>query len=669
MSNPPLTTSQLFNPHSAASSSFSTITTTTPISNSPLHGCNNTFTPPYSFTPSGNFPQLFRNTGPYSGYEPYYKQPKIDLSHFHGEDVVGWLTMADRYLQIHRVMPAERVATVALHFGPDASIWMTSFQMRNPATAWERFHTALLEHFGVGNDSDYLADLTHIQQHGFINEFISEFTKLSCRAVHWSETQLVHNFLGGLRPDIRHDVMAWEPKTLSRAQRLARRYEAKFNDTRLAQFRPVRHQSWSSHNRWDSSTSSSSTPGPTAQRQPATTNPLVPTSTGPPTTAQGQRQAHPGQIRHWLPKDQYEQREKGLCFMCNGPFGENHVCRRPFMAVFETAQPEVDSEFQDCLSELPNPNTDPQPPQPLPLHAITLTKKTDMMRVRGEINGRSIVVFIDCGSALNFLHPHFARELHLPIQPSPPVSLTSASGHLLKPWGMAPNVPVQMAKFMFFIVEGRGYTIQGITSEISLSESRDLLALLHSDQLGFKGLFKIASTEPIDNEPSELRALSTHFAQLFEPHTGLPPKRDIDHRISLVPHASPVNVMPYSYGHSQKSELESQVREMLATGIIRRSSSPFSSPVLLVKKRDGNWRFCVDYRQLNAVTVKDRYPIPIVDELLDELHVAKYFTKLDLRSGYHQLRMHEDDISKTAFRTHEGHFEFLVMPFEFLGQF
>jgi hypothetical protein len=137
-----------------------------------------------------------------------------------------------------------------------------------------------------------------------------------------------------------------------------------------------------------------------------------------------------------------------------------------------------------------------------------------------------------------------------------------------------------------------------------------------------------------------LNQLLHSFDDVFSEPSGLPLSRDYDHRIHLKPHVEPVVVAPYRYSQLQKNELETQCIKMMQQGIIRPSTSPFSALVLLVKKHDNTWRFCVDYRALNEVTVKDKFPIPVVEELLDELNGAKFYTKLDLRSGYHQVRVH-----------------------------
>lgn len=153
------------------------------------------------------------------------------------------------------------------------------------------------------------------------------------------------------------------------------------------------------------------------------------------------------------------------------------------------------------------------------------------------------------------------------------------------------------------------------------------------------------------------------YEHLFADPTALPPKRNADHSIPLIPGAQPVKVRPYRYSPIQKTKIEKQLKQMLAQGVIRPSTSSFASPVLLVRKKDGRWRFCVDYRHLNAIKVKHKHPMPVVDEMLDELAGAKWFSKLDFRSGYHQICMAAGKEYKTAFRTHNGLFEFLVMPF------
>jgi hypothetical protein len=140
-----------------------------------------------------------------------------------------------------------------------------------------------------------------------------------------------------------------------------------------------------------------------------------------------------------------------------------------------------------------------------------------------------------------------------------------------------------------------------------------------------------------------------------------------DHTIPLVSGATPVNIRAYHYPPGLKDEIERQVNIMLDQGLIQPSKSPFSSPMLLVHKKDGSWRFCVDYRYLNAMTVKFVYMIPIFDQLVDELGVAKWFSVLDLHSEYHQIRLQPGEEYKTAFSTHAGHFKFCVVPFGATG--
>ena len=143
---------------------------------------------------------------------------------------------------------------------------------------------------------------------------------------------------------------------------------------------------------------------------------------------------------------------------------------------------------------------------------------------------------------------------------------------------------------------------------------------------------------------------------------GLPPEREVEFTIDLIPGTEPISIPPCRMALAELRELKAHLEEFLSKGFIRPSISPWGAPVLFVKKKDGSLRLCIDYRQLNSVTIRNQYPLPRIDELFDKLQGSQVYSKIDLRSGYH-LRVQESDVPKTAFRTRYGHYEFLVMPF------
>jgi hypothetical protein len=143
---------------------------------------------------------------------------------------------------------------------------------------------------------------------------------------------------------------------------------------------------------------------------------------------------------------------------------------------------------------------------------------------------------------------------------------------------------------------------------------------------------------------------------------GMPPEREVEFYIDLLLGTAPIAKRPYYMAPTELAELKLQIAELQQKGYIRPSSSPWGAPVLFVTKKDGSMRMCIDYTSLNEVTIKNKYPLPRIDDLFDQLQGAKYFSKIDLRSGYHQLRIREADIPKMTFITQYGQYEFTVMP-------
>ncbi|XP_042031797.1 uncharacterized protein K02A2.6-like [Salvia splendens] len=367
----------------------------------------------------------------------------------------------------------------------------------------------------------------------------------------------------------------------------------------------------------------------------------------------------------------------------------------------EVAEEDPDAEDSEILET----GAEPQ------LSALSLNglDTANTMKLFGEIASQQVKVMIDSGANYCFISEECARRLELQITPTSPYSVVLGDGSTRRAAGMCRTVPLILGNEEFvvacyvfplrninvilgvawlaslgyvmanwqrssmdFKVNGRPVSLRGdpslmrracSTSDLRRLEDGDCCWVLHA-------LEKDTAAEPFGFDPALPTAAKSHLLRLVEEFpamtretVGLPPRRRTDHRIPLLPGTDPVSVRPYRYNHLQKDEMEKLIAEMLSSGVIQPSTSPFSSPVLLVRKKGGSWRFCVDYMELNKRTVPDKYPILVIQELLDELHGAKWFSKIDLKAGYHQIRVASRDVPKTAFRTNSGHYEFLVMPF------
>ncbi|KAJ1700970.1 hypothetical protein LUZ63_000749 [Rhynchospora breviuscula] len=316
----------------------------------------------------------------------------------------------------------------------------------------------------------------------------------------------------------------------------------------------------------------------------------------------------------------YEQRRAlGLCYHCDEKYFPGHKCGVKLLNALngtqeeesageESESEEIDEEVQveQAIVTMFNSKTNP---------------KVKVMKFKEQIGIVPVCALLDGGSTHSFVNPNV---LLLGGRVQPDTDCTHGG-----------TVAIGARMVTDLQCEDLQFSIQGHTFD------KDVRVLDVTSYDMILGLDWLTSLEP----------------------TALPPRRTVDHAVPLLPDNKPVNQRPYRYSYIQKVEIEKIVTELLKNQLIQPFSSPFASPVLLVKKKDGSWRMCIDYRQLNSITVKNKYPIPVIDDLLDELKGARVFSKIDLRFGYHQIRMKDEDRYKVAFRTHEGHYEFNIMAF------
>ncbi|CAM8923904.1 unnamed protein product [Rhodiola kirilowii] len=646
--------------------------------------------------------QMITNSPHQSGQELQVvttpRLPRIDIPTFHGDQVVGWTFQMEQYFE-HQGIPPEQKLTVAMfHISGEALEWYQWMHSTHQLTDWKTFIRDLNKRFGPSPYSNAELELSQLRQTGSVKTYVAAFESLSTRTPGFSAANLLNIFMGGLRPEVLQEMILLEPNSLRRAMDMAKVVEQKI----------ISYRSWGGRT------------GPPRF-------PLTQGDNTPPANKGHATQGYNNlPTKRLTPAQMAARREQGLCYNCDDQFVPGHRCKPKFQCLLMQTEgeeclemicapePEHVEELQtltttEVLQETNNTPT-------ISYHAMQGQFIPSTLRIEGTIQGKTVVVLIDSGSTHNFLQTRVAKHLNMSVEQSRYMNVTVGNGENLQCEGWCPQtqlhlggrgylvdlhiIPIYGADvvlgaqwlaevgptlfdykqmWMSFDHQGEKVVLKGMKqqaelAQISMGQLRrcsqvDGVASLYHLTMAVRNEKAEKLTVPRlseDVEPELAAALHEvldQHAHVFDVPVGLPPQRRSDHHIPLLPGTGPVNVRPYRYPHFQKGEIEKLIAQMLAEGVIRPSTSPFSSPVLLVKKKDGSWRFCVDYRALNAITVRDRFPIPTVDELLDELRGASVFSKLDLRSGYHQLRMAEQDVHKTAFRTHDGHYEFLVMPF------
>ncbi|KAK2367199.1 hypothetical protein QL285_080510 [Trifolium repens] len=616
---------------------------------------------------------------------------KLEFPRFDGTEVHDWIFRAEQFFDYYGTPDPDRLTIASVHLDKDVVPWYQMVQRSSPFRSWADFTRALELDFGPSIYECPRATLFKLNQTGTVAEYYLQFTSLANRVYGLSNDALIDCFISGLPPEIRREVLIHTPTSIIKVVSLAKLYEEKYDATpkpqkaSTNQFKPF--------------------------NKPETTKNLTPILNTPPTRPMSQFQKNPN-IKRISPAEMQLRRDKGLCYWCDDKFSFTHKCPNRQLMMLNYDDP-VEDQLIDTMPEPDittiNDLTLNQPDHHLSLNAMKGTNNMGVLRFSGSINQIKVQVLIDGGSSDNFLQPRIAKFLKLPIEQGPSFKVLVGNGDIMTAEGVVRQLPLEVqgnrlevsvfllpvagadvilgaswlatlgphvadyaALTLKFFANDKFVTLVGESNHAPASaQLHHLMRLCNTDAIAEAFTIQClkATTEadvfkdlPTNIEP-EIAMLLYNYKTVFQTPVNLPPDRSHNHSIPLIEGASPVKVKPYRYPHSQKAQIELMVQDMLHQGIIQPSTSPFSSPIILVKKKDGTWRFCTDYRALNAITVKDSFLIPTVDELLDELFGAKYFSKLDLRSGYHQILLQPEDRHKTAFRTHQGHYEWLVMPF------
>jgi len=582
------------------------------------------------------------------------------ISPFSAGDPTAWVLKTANILQALRLAPDLWVATAATHLEGAALIWWEAIKETRP-TAWDDFTAALKARFWAPARTAGLTQrLATLRCGANFDDYVDEFTEVVLALGDVSPAEQMRRFIAGLPSHLANLVINLpgniELRDLQeRLGALAHRAAASTLAAVTAEpppasvaaigtsqgFRPPHHH-----------------PRPPQQQQQQQQRHYSNQQRG-----YGDRQYQPERqpYRQQRSQQQYNRRPQPVCDACRRVWTEDHSCQYTFLSV---AHPEVG---------------------------------TSLLFLGGVVKGRELRMLLDCGASECFIDRTLANELHLTIRSSSVKTIILADKSSKPCLGAVPlDFTVQgVATRGNFLVADIGFqAILGLSwlryQNPKVDWSRDAVSLspvvpqapvtpaaapvmlssidfeLQTQEDDHCFLVSIAPDVP----PTKMHG---HVAQLVEEYKdalflddlppGLPKQRGPDFTIDLLPGARPhVRPMP-RFSHDELEKIHAEIKDLLQKGFIRPSSSPMGAQILFVKKKDGSSRMCLDFRSLNEHTVRDVYPLPLIDALFDKLAGKKVFSSLDLRSGYFQMRVAEKDAHKTAFRSPIGSYEYLVVPF------
>lgn len=613
------------------------------------------------------------------------KVPKFEFPRFNGEHPRNWIRKCQKYFHLNPMNEGDMVLTAAMHMEGQADSWYLDYLEKQPRVTWDKFCDLVIARFTDVFGGSVVGEFKKLKQDKSVHEYVLQFEELKGligdKHQFLTEDYYIDNFVTGLKEEIGQMVAMLKPQTLSDAMFLARGQEKVVNSMNKGP------RQWNQR-------------GPVMNSNEKTwrAKPYEPSSSK-------ELSTNPPPLKRLTPEEMLVRRRKNLCYNCDETYTPGHKCKRLFVICGREEEGEGEEEELDLDRDLQEDEE-----LKVSLNAVAGQSTPDYLRVLGTVGKHHITILIDCGSTHTFLNPNTAQALNCDIEITEPLTVVVADGNKIQCNSKCSNFKWQMGGCTFvtgvrllhlggcdmvmgvdflkklggmylnfevsilrFIRQGQVITLRGIDAPLCLQsvKGKKIQKLIDQESELLMGmvcmLTTVSETQNQEAEKEEVNPDISHllqqYDQVFAEPTSLPPHRGYDHAITLKPGVEPVKQNPYRYPYLQRMEIERLVSEMLKAGIIQPSNSPWSSPVLLVKKKDGTWRFCIDYRKLNSLTIKNSFPIPLVGELLDELRAAKVFSKIDLRAGYHQVRVSPKDISKTAFVTVSGLYEFKVMPF------